>query len=265
MKKRGTFSKVNIGKIKPNPVTSKKSVLRNDKRLKVVKLNGKTQYYSCEIGREKINNTIFKKILEMSVSGRKFVKEHPEVVNFLKEILYRKSNSSFFENKNIRLNLKKLNPSSGNIYENIFKMNIFLKDANKSNSYFVKISNHYTSNTEFIANQYFQKHGINTIKPHFSFSDQLKGRNIIVYDFTSMMTLRDSVANKKITEKQFLDIKKKISSLNDVKNIKIGTSRNRGVMDYMNLGNIFIKKNKDKIDVYFTDLFIGRGFQLWEK
>jgi hypothetical protein len=258
---------VSIGEIKRKSITSKKSVSKDNKRFKVVKLNGKTQYYVYEFGKETLYNRLYKKTLYMSELGKKLVKSYPEFVNFLKEVLYDTNSSFSFENNKLKFRLNKFIPVQGNVYDRIFKMNVLFKDKNIKKKYFVKISynNHASSNSEFLASQFFEKLGINIIKPHISFIDDIRNRNIIVYDFTNMVTLREALSENIITDKQLLDIKQKIMKINDIEGIRIGTHSKRGVMDYMNLGNIFIEKDKTKINIYFKDLFIGNGVQLWEQ
>jgi hypothetical protein len=140
-------------------------------------------------------------------------------------------------------------------------MNLFLKKENISKDYFLKMveapMSSFLANNEFIANQAFQKYGINTIKPHLAFTDNLSRKSIIAYDFTGLKTMGEAYLDKKITTKELKSIQNKIHKLTELNFLPVSVGNKRGIGDFEKLSNIFVKRVDGKIDVYFTDLLIS--------
>lgn len=198
------------------------------------------------------------------------VKKYPEIVNFLKVIFEKKFSSNshksiffkdrrniFFENRRVRISLERRSSPTNVHNDFILKMNIFFKDINQTKEFFIKVNTgDVNAEKEFLANKLFQKFGINTIKPHFAFSDKVSKKSIIVYDFTNLKTVDNALSLKIITREEYNEIYKKIRNLYKYKKIPLEDYDKKGVGDFDNAYNIFVKKENNKIDVYFTDLYL---------
>jgi len=253
---------VNLGKISSDVVLKRKRILKNENQFRVTKINGKTQYYSIDFGKSK------SKTLHLSLFGKKLFKKYPEVIDFINKNVF---NSKTI--KNYSLNTDKLNISlarfkkSGYNNKYLLKMNLFLKKEGVSKNYFLKMveapMSGFLANNEFIANQAFQKYGINTIKPHIAFTDNVSKKSIIAYDFTGLKTMGDAYLDKEITTKELKLIEKKIDSLSEYKFLPISVGNKRGIGDFERMSNVFVKRVDGKIEVYFTDLLIGTKSRMY--
>jgi hypothetical protein len=243
---------INIGKIDPNFKVKRKVVNKDEKQLRVSKVNSKTQFYSVKLNKSEI--------LHLSVLGKKLIKKYPELLKFISKNISFESKYSKYSTKTFNLEIRKLKNSDGYNNLKILKLDLFLKDKMETKSFFLKVTQEdYLANNEFLANQVFQKYGINTIKPHFAFTNISKRESVIVYDFTNLNNLKKDLYSGKISEKEIIEIKNKI---NFIKNHdKLPTSPDyykKSIGDFENYSNIFYQRNKNgNLDIYFTDLLVG--------
>lgn len=265
-RKKNTSDKINLGNINLNPLEKKRRFVLQDKKLRVVKVNEKDTFYKINLDKSNL------KVLNLSSFGRETVKKYPEVVSFLRKVFnkkfsrvvykdnfFKERKNTFFENRKVKINLQRLSSATNINNDFILKMKIVFKDINQTKQFFVKVNTGYlNAEKEFLANQLFQKFGINTIKPHFAYTDKTSKKSIIVYDFTNLKTVGDAFSLKIITGEEYRDVYKKIEKLYDYKKIPLATYNRKGVGDFNNAYNIFVRKENNKVDVYFTDLFIER-------
>jgi hypothetical protein len=244
---------VSIGEINPKPKVKRKVVNVSEKQLRVTKVNGKTQFYSVRLNEHEH--------LHLSVLGKKFVKEHPEMVKFISENLNNNFKKLNFENKSLKLKLKKIISKDGLNNEKLLKIDLFLKETKEEKSFFLKVAGKdFLSKNEFLANQAFQKYGINTIKPHFSFTNTSTRKSIIVYDFSNLKTVKELLSENKLTSLELVEINKKISSIYNSKALStyVHDYNKKNIFDFTDFKNIFVKRNKEGvIELYFTDLAIS--------
>lgn len=272
-----TYGELDFGKIKK--VKNVKNLGRKKTQAKIVKLNGKTQFYS-------LNFKDGSKI-DFSAKGRTFLKNYPEIHDFLKDIFFegpeltpRYDTKDISKNikvinqknkKNFMLDLEKIVHNHGFNHQGVYKFTVKDFINNKSHNFFIKISlGRYLGHKEFIANQAFQKYGINTIKPHYAYTNQKLARSMIVYDFTNMMTVNEAYARNKISIDELYKIMEKISDFQkqnlpvikkftyDKKGFKKEQYGKKGIGDYARLTNIFMTKTNGKIQLFFTDLLIDK-------
>lgn len=160
----------------------------------------------------------------------------------------------------------------GNKNFQIFKLSVNLK--NKVRHYFVKeyrrsLSMWENSANELINLKLLEKNGVNIIKPQFSFdsidhNNSSNSRGFIVYDYTDMFTLEEVIKGKasfRLTTKEIKQISNKlfieITSILKQSGFKLNDTFEH---------NIFIRKEKGNIKLYFfdiySDLFISEIYKL---
>jgi len=243
---------VSIGKINPKPKVKRKVVNVSEKQLRVTKVNGKTQFYSVRLNEHEQ--------LHLSVLGKKFVKENPEVVKLISKEITQISKKTTYNAERFSLEVRPIEESLGFNNLKLLKLDLFLKDKGERKSFFLKVTQEdYLANNEFLANQVFQKFGINTIKPHFAFTNLSKRESVIVYDFTSFRNLEKDINKKLLTKTELIEINKKIKLIQEHKKIPTKPDFNqKRIGDFENFSNIFYKRNKDgNLELYFTDLLLG--------
>ncbi len=244
---------VSMGNINPKPKVKRKVVNVSEKQLRVTKVNGKTQFYSVRLNEHEQ--------LHLSVLGKKFVKENPEVVKFISESINNNFKNLKYKDNNLSIQLKKINSTAGLNTEKLLKIDLTFKNTNESKSFFLKVAKaDFLAKNEFLANQAFQRFGINTIKPHFAFTNTKARKSVIVYDFSGLKTLQELVNKKRITSSEIKEIKSKIDSIYNEKILPTYKDdyNKKNIFDFDNNRNIFVKRNKEGVlEIYFTDLAIS--------
>lgn len=259
----GALNNITLGKLTFDTVNRAKVLKKSDNLIKVAKYNNKTQFYS-------INYKNGSK-LNLSVKGKSFLKKFPELHDFLmnaffengklkdkpknKNLILKKHVIENKTNKNYAFHLKDIHSMYGRSHQNLCKLNI--KDiSNKKNyNFFIKIYDFAQAHNEFIANQGFQKFGLNTIKPHYAYTNSRN--SIIVYDFTNMLTVREAYNKKIISYDKYDEIEKKLFALHKHNlSIKQDNKFLNKIQDYQNTSNVFIRTVNGKAKLYFTDLNI---------
>ncbi|MDD3178539.1 MAG: hypothetical protein PHR26_03400 [Candidatus ainarchaeum sp.] len=130
--------------------------------------------------------------INLSKEAKQILKEYPDIYKFIKkELISRITEKEIIsENKKLKINLKPYYIAHGSLHSGLYKMSILFKDKNSLKRYFVKILRNEVNNTyiynEFLASKVFEKFGIQTIKPHFSFNSNIYNNNIIIYDFSNL-------------------------------------------------------------------------------
>ena len=255
--------KVIFGKVNLKPTEKVKTQVINNNKLGITKLNNKTHYYTKQFVEENVapNGVPYAYNLHLSVSAKQVIKKYPELINFLKEHLITKftDKQASFENNSIKLNLLPFKPGSGSNHSIVYSLDVVYKKENITQKYFVKISSgNFSTDQEFIANKIFEKFGINTIKPHFAYSDN-SSREFIIYDFTNLHSLEYAEKHKIITSSEFNSIIKKVDKLYKYKKeIGLGDYKTKGIGDYDRPSNIYVERINNKINIYFSDLLIGK-------
>ena len=227
------------------------------------KLNGKSHYYTKHFGNKNSGNEN-RLTLHLSKHAKNIIKEYPEFVNFGNQnlIFVNKGKRVSYEDSKLKIKLDPIKIKSGVNHSQLYKLDVLFKPENKNNSYFVKIANFngLSSIHEFLANTIFEKFGLRTIKPHMSFESPSKLRNLIIYDFTGLKTLEFAIAQKLIYSVELDAITDKVHALYYYeKEIGLESSNNLrySLGDFDRSTNIFIKKENNKLKIYFTDLFIS--------
>ena len=251
---------VNLGKIDLNSkLKIKKYKKNNSNEIHLNKVNSKIKYYTKLFGK---NNS---EILNLSPIAKRKIKEFPQIISFIKKSIFStkslkiySTNNFFFENKKLKINLTEMLGLKGHHHKNIFKLNVFYKKGAFSENYFIKISKgNFLANEEFTSNQRFQRFGINTIKPHFAYTNTKLKSSIIVYDFTNMYTLSTAVKDKLVTNKEFRQILNKVNELyTHSDELGLADYFKKGIDDFKNDNNIFVKKIDGEIKLFFTDLML---------
>ena len=255
--------KVNIGKVNLKPNISKKTLKgKEGSKLKVVKKDNKVLFY------QKIDEKNGIKI-NLSREAKQILKEYPDIYKFIKKELISRiiEKEIIYENNKLKINLKPYYTAHGSLHSGLYKMNILFKDKKSLKKYFVKLLRNETNNTyihnEFLASKVFEKFGLQTIRPHFSFNSKTHNNNIIIYDFSNFHTLSDLTFKKNLSRKIQNKIIKEIENIEKYsKEIGLHTSKNiEGIDDYLNPANIFVDIKKDKYEVYFTDLLLRESYK----
>lgn len=243
---------VNTGKINVKAKETRRWFKTNNKEIKVVKRNGKTNNYTVFLNKNKT------KILQLSAFGKEITK-HPEIITFIENNIFenKKKGGDKFENNKLNLFLKNINREHAYNSNQWLNLIIEFKEKNENRNLFIKIAENkkYLANNEFIANNAFEKYGINVLKPHFAYTDLAKKRSVIAYDFTNMNTLYFYKKKGLLTTLEIKEIYKKIKKL-EKHRLPLTSDKKKGIADYNNETNIFVKKNNEKIDLYFSDLII---------
>ncbi|NCP72133.1 hypothetical protein GW835_01945 [archaeon] len=243
---------VSIGNINPNFKVKRRVVNQGEKQLKVLKINSKTQFYSVKLNKSEV--------MHLSVLGKKLIKEYPELVKLISKGIFQTSKHSIHNTKKFSLEIRPIKENNSFNNLKLLKLNLFLKDKGEKKSFFLKVTQEdYLANNEFLANQVFQKFGVNTIKPHFAFTNLSKRESVIVYDFTGLKNLQKDFNQKLLTKTELIEINNKIKLIQEHKKIPTKPDFNqKRIGDFENFSNIFYKRNKDgKIELYFTDLLLG--------
>lgn len=244
---------VSMGEINFKSKVKRKVVNVSEKQLRVTKVNGNTQFYSV-----RLNEHLH---LHLSVLGKKFVKKNPEVIKFISENLNNDFKTLKYKDNNFSMQLKKISSKTGLNNDKLLKIDISFKNTNESKSFFLKVSGiDFLAKNEFLANQAFQKTGINTIKPHFAFTNTKTRKSVIVYDFSELKTLHELVKKRKISSSEVKEIRSKIDSIYNGKLLPTYKHdyKKKDIFDFTSYKNIFVKRNKEGIlEIYFTDLAIS--------
>jgi len=243
--------KIDIGNYNPKPKVKRKIVKLKDKEIRVIKANDKTLSYRIRFGENK------SKILQLSPKGRTLIKKYPELIDFISKHFFNHSQAKDYFLNNSKLDLKlSLIYKNGLNHKKLLKLDVYFKKEKKNHVYFFKESENILANKEFMANQVFQKFGIKTIKPHFAFTDLVKRENVICYDFSNLRTFNEAIESDYITNKERDEINKKINNIKSFLELPVRKYPKKGIIDYTNVTNIFVKKVNGKIELYFTDLAV---------
>jgi hypothetical protein len=242
---------INVGEINPKAKESRRWFKVNNKEIKVAKRDGTSKYYTIFLDSKR------KEILQLSTLGKELIK-YPEIINFVKENIWinNSKRTNHFENKRIDIKLNYLSAEGRNHFETL-KLEIYLKEKNQKHDFFLKtVDRSFLPNNEFATNQAFQKYGLNTIAPHFAYTDLIRDKGIIAYDYTDLHTLSYSRKHKMINTKDYNAIMEKVQELYKYR-LPLSTIQKNGIGDFSRPSNIFIERENGKINVYFTDLLMG--------
>ena len=140
---------------------------------------------------------------------------------------------------------------------------LITKTDGKLSKYFLKeyrnnMASKFNATNELLLLKFMEKEGINIIKPQFAFDNinfgNLLSRSFIAYDFSDLYTLRETITGKnpnfKLNKLQIEKIESKLIRLK----YHFESKNNISLIDVFE-HNIFVKKEKNNIKLYFFDVY----------
>jgi len=220
--------------------------------------NPETRFYTKV---EKNQFNLPSRITHMTPEAHRILKENPELPNFLKQELSQKGKriDARLETKNGIFILRDFE-NNGLTNNGTFSLWYMDKKTITNKTYFIKRYPNLTSwgnaEAEFLAVKEIERLGFNIIKPQFAITDIAKTPNIIIYDYTNLLSYPQAVIKKKISGSEILKIEETftklvkspaLKNLNDFHTFTYRVSPNK---------NVFVERLPNgKLKLYFTDIY----------